>query len=184
MQPNDPILSAADSPTERLVEPNSVGNDVAQNEITENKPNGQLPPVKKSRINRLIVVLIVVLVAFTLFALFVRNNKTRITATANTNSAKTVALSPAEINITDQGFVPATVTIKLNQGIIWTNNDTKSHQVASDPYPSDNALSGFNAKQPINQGDSYTFVFNKTGTYTYHDELNPYKINGTVIVKN
>jgi plastocyanin len=117
------------------------------------------------------------LVIVMIVALFVgRSDKNK---TAKTNPA----VAPAQVSITSTGFDPATVTVRVNQGVIWTNNDTADHKVNSDPYPADNTVDGFNDKQPIHKADSYAFVFNKPGTYTYHDDLNPYSFKGTVIVK-
>jgi plastocyanin len=31
--------------------------------------------------------------------------------------------------------------------------------------------------------DHYSLVFDKAGTYTYYDDLNPYTLKGTVVVK-
>jgi plastocyanin len=97
--------------------------------------------------------------------------------------ASFVTSAPGEVSITPTGFVPATVSIKVGQAVTWTNTDTAPHIVASDPYPTDTTLSGLNSQQDLSTNDRYSFVFDKAGTYTYHDDLNPYTLEGTVIVK-
>lgn len=89
---------------------------------------------------------------------------------------------PALISIMSSGFVPATISVKTGQSVVWTNRDVMPHVVASDPYPTDNNLSSLNAKEDIAPDASYRFVFTHAGTYTYHDNLHP-ALRGTVLVK-
>lgn len=107
--------------------------------------------------------------------------------TNNTNGSSGVAsiknTAPAEVSITSSGFVPSTITITAGQAVVWINKDSSPHWVASDPYPTDNTLAGFNARGAIPSNDTYGFVFDNAGTYTYHDDLNPYTMRGTVIVE-
>jgi len=89
----------------------------------------------------------------------------------------------AHIEITETGFVPATIKVKPNTVITWTNSDNEPHHIASDPYPTNDGLEGFDSQDPLQKNDSFSFNFTKVGTYSYHDNLNPYKIKGTVIVE-
>jgi plastocyanin len=89
---------------------------------------------------------------------------------------------PIQDSITPTGFVPATIEINKGQSIVWTNYDTKVHTVSSDPYPKDNALLGFKS-DPFSNSQTYSFVFDQKGTYSYHDDLNPSTFKGTIIVK-
>lgn len=158
--------------------------------MTSNKEqdsNGNEPVVagsesrlsKKLSVLQLLLVVIVVIAAIDVGILIYHSvNHKKLTT-----SSVGVSLSPAEVTISSSGFVPATINVKVGQGVIWTNDSSANHEVASDPYPKNNALGGFDEKQPLIPGDSFSFVFNKAGTYTYHDNLNPYTIKGTVIVK-
>ena len=98
------------------------------------------------------------------------------------NSA-TVKLVPAAVSITSTGFVPATITVKKGQAVIWTDNDSAGHQIDSDPYPTNSNLSSLNDPQALGLHDTYSYIFNQSGTYSYHDNLNPYTFKGVVIVK-
>lgn len=124
----------------------------------------------------LIIYIIVVILAVGIVAL-VENHKT------NSNPNTVSSIAAAKVSINASGFVPQAVTIQVGQAVTWTNNDQSNHQVASDPYPKDNTLSSLNSKTPILPGRTYSYVFNKAGTYYYHDNLNPYTLKGTVIVK-
>ena len=57
------------------------------------------------------------------------------------------------------------------------------HWIASDPYPKDDGYAALNSGGALVHGDSYSLSFSKAGTYTYHDELNPFKLQGTVVVR-
>ena len=87
----------------------------------------------------------------------------------------------ATVAITDHGFQPATLTVREGTKITWTNSGVHLHQVASNPFPTDNGLPGLNS-EILNNAQTYSFVASKTGTYGYHDQLKP-TMNGTIIVE-
>lgn len=89
----------------------------------------------------------------------------------------------AQVAIDSSQFVPATLTVSPGTYVTWTNDDSQVHQVAADPFPKDNSISGFNSQVSLQNHDSYTYQFNQKGTYTYHDEKNPFSMDGTVVVK-
>jgi len=101
----------------------------------------------------------------------------------STSSAKAVLPAAASATISDTGFSPQSISIKPNTELTWTNNDSQAHQVSADPYPANNSITGFDNNQLLEKGDSYSFTFQKTGTYHVHDNLNPLKFNQTIIVK-
>jgi len=78
------------------------------------------------------------------------------------------------IQIKRTGFVPATVTINLNDSVTWKNTDTIDHQVV--------ANGGQFASPILGPGKSYTFTFRNSGTFRYHDGLHP-TLRGTVTVR-
>lgn len=103
--------------------------------------------------------------------------------TKPTTSATDSILPPAQVSITSTGFVPATINIKTGQQVVWTNTTNSLHQIASDPHPTHTLLPGLDSLEPLKQNETYAFVFESIGTYTYHDHLNPLKFKGTIIVK-
>lgn len=95
---------------------------------------------------------------------------------------ESVSIEPAQVAITNNGFIPSVVQIRLNQGVVFTNISSSLHYIKSDPYPLNNTLKELDSINPLSKNSSYTYIFNKTGTYTYHDDLNPYTFKGSVIV--
>jgi plastocyanin len=99
------------------------------------------------------------------------------------SAATPAQIAPAAVSITKNGFSPSTVTLKVGQAVVWTNDDVLSHLVVAD------ATQPLNPTEPIpNSGpalspsDSYSYVFNQAGSYGYHDTKNP-NFKGTVEVK-
>lgn len=111
------------------------------------------------------------LLLFSLYLILVRNSGT------NPTTAK------AQIAITASGFEPATLTIKKGTRVIWLNQDTKLHKVASDPFPNDSDLPLLNSANPLGAAEGqYNYTFNTKGEFKYHDDLNP-AMGGTVVVE-
>lgn len=92
-------------------------------------------------------------------------------------------LVAGQVSITEDKFEPATIKIKKNDSITWTNNSQTPHQIASDPHPSNDTLPGLFSPNALGNSDTYTYTFEKSGTFTYHDHLNPFGLQGTVIVE-
>ena len=86
----------------------------------------------------------------------------------------------ASVNITAEGFSPATIKIKKGEDVAWVNKDTTAtHEVFADQT----VVSGLDSTQPLAENDTYIFTFDKAGTYNYYDPLDPVKLKGTVIVE-
>ena len=87
----------------------------------------------------------------------------------------------ATVTITSSGFVPQTLSILVCTTVIWQDvDDTETHVIASNPYPSDTSLPSLRSPQ-MGQGTSYSYTFTKVGTVYYHDDLHPL-LNGTILV--
>jgi plastocyanin len=68
-------------------------------------------------------------------------------------------------------------TIKVGNNITWINKDFAiNHQIVSDSpaYPFDSGV--------LKNGQNFTLNFTKTGTFNYHDKLNP-NLKGTIVVQ-
>lgn len=85
------------------------------------------------------------------------------------------------VTITASGFSPAIITISAGEIVMWVNNDIKNHWPASDPHPQHTDYSGFDSLG-ISTGSSWSFKFNETGTWNYHDHNMPSR-KGIVIVQ-
>jgi len=88
----------------------------------------------------------------------------------------------ASVSITAGGtFSPAVITVKKGTTVTWTNTGSAQVWIASNPHPTHTDYPGFDSKAAIGTGESYSFTFNKVGSWGYHNHLNP-TVMGTVIV--
>ncbi len=115
--------------------------------------------------------------------------ETEATATvspAATATSTTSATSPevANLTVTYNGstFSPSTLTIKKGQTVTFTNNSSGNMWVASDPHPIHTDFSAFDARKSYAPGTSYTFTFNQTGTFDYHNH-DKSSVTGTIVVQ-
>lgn len=103
---------------------------------------------------------------------------------ANNQTTKQGTSEIVTIRITKNGFDPAEAKIKKGVTVVWVNDDTKAHQPASNPHPVHDQFKDLGSGEVlIKKGDEFSLVFNKTGTFRYHDHLNPLNFNGTIKVE-
>jgi len=81
----------------------------------------------------------------------------------------------ATITIGPNGAVgPAQVTIAVGQSVTFVNNDTRAHDMASDPHPSHTECPPLNAAGGLAPGQSKnTNAFPAVRTCGFHDHSNP-----------
>ncbi|GEM_PF-1569409 len=88
----------------------------------------------------------------------------------------------ATIVIDESGrFVPQDVKIRKGGKVTWVNKGKLFIWPASNDHPSHLAYPSFDALKGIGNGDSYSFVFDRVGTWSFHDHLNS-SVSGTVTV--
>ena len=94
-----------------------------------------------------------------------------------------VAESAAKtITYTDSGFSPTALTIKVGDTVVFKNNGGEDFWPASGPHPTHTNYPEFDAKKAISSGGSYSFTFTRTGSWKYHNHLNPGS-TGTITVQ-
>ena len=71
-------------------------------------------------------------------------------------------------------FSESTITISLGDMITWTNQDSAPHSATADNGEFDSGT--------LNNGDTFTFIFNTAGTYTYHCAIHN-GMTATIIVE-
>ncbi len=91
-------------------------------------------------------------------------------------------ISDVTVSMTDTGFVPSFVTVEAGTNVIFMNDGQALHWPASNVHPTHEILSGFDAKQGLHTGESYSFVFEKKGEWGFHDHLFP-KLKGEIVVE-
>ena len=80
------------------------------------------------------------------------------------------------VNIINFAFMPTPLTIPVGTTVVWTNQDTASHTVTSDP----GSAFAFDTGN-LTKGQSGKVTFNQVGTFTYHCMIHPNMV-ATVIV--
>lgn len=91
-----------------------------------------------------------------------------------------------------QGFTPKTVTIKIGEMATFVNESENSMWVAASKHPvhadypektdKDCLGSAFDQCTASGIGTSYSFTFNKKGSWNYHNHVNPSHW-GTIVVE-
>ncbi len=87
------------------------------------------------------------------------------------------------VKLTDQGFLPESITVKKGTVVRFVNETTGPMSIASDPHPAHTDYPGFDQFKSSFAGKAeYDFTFEKVGTWGYHNHLSP-DMKGTVVVE-
>jgi len=86
-----------------------------------------------------------------------------VTSTASQNS----------VSIQNYAFSPSTLTIQKGANVTWKNDDSVQHTVVSDSSAFSSPL--------LSTGDTYTYQFNNSGSFSYHCSIHPY-MKGTIVI--
>ena len=74
---------------------------------------------------------------------------------------------------TNSAVSPSTVTISVGQSVTFTNNDTRSHDMESDPHPAHTDCPSIGNVGLLQPGQSKTtFGFASAGSCGFHDHNN------------
>ena len=71
-------------------------------------------------------------------------------------------------------FAPTALTVKAGSTVTWTNKDEEPHTIVSD--------TGLFRSAAIDTNESFSFRFDKPGTYHYACSIHP-RMVGTIIVQ-
>lgn len=71
-------------------------------------------------------------------------------------------------------FTPAAITVKAGSTVTWTNRDDEPHTVVSD--------AGLFRSGALDTDDSFSYRFDKAGTYHYSCSIHP-RMVGTIVVE-
>ncbi len=105
-----------------------------------------------------------------------------------------VAPTVATVNLTANGFLPKSVSIKKGGTVTFVNQGTGKMWIGAASHPThtsyDNTTEeqhcapGYTGPKPFDQcgdGSSFSFTFDKLGSWNYHNHLNSSQF-GTVVV--
>ncbi len=129
------------------------------------------------------VFLIIVIIAGGIFLYnkSINNNTSNNQPTPTQQTQPTTQTGTQVITLTAGGFSPSTLTVKAGTTVRWVNKSGQLGQVDSDPHPTHTSYPPMNF-EAFSDGSSVELVFNKPGTYHYHNHLNPSQ-TGTVVVE-
>lgn len=85
------------------------------------------------------------------------------------------------INLTKNGFDPAIIKVKVGILIQWINQSGVEASVNSADHPTHQMYTPLNLGKFPN-GSSVSFIFDKPGTYKYHNHLNSSQ-TGVIVVE-
>lgn len=117
-------------------------------------------------------------ITFIVTAIFLVLLATVLTAYFSTQSAGK-SQAGGQVTISKEGFVPQAMEIKKGQSVTWTNTGTNAYYILGDIPGS---ATGFDSAGKLEPGDTFTYTFDETGTFAYHDRENPIASKGTVTV--
>lgn len=137
--------------------------------------------------NKLLLVVVLIVVAFGGVLLFNKSNTVNTNSKDTTNQnptptkADSVKIESANVEVTSSGFAPQSLTVKTGTTVVWTNKSGGPVTVNSDSHPTHLKWPFLNLGK-FDDSASVSVVFEKVGTYTYHNHLDASQV-GTVIVE-
>jgi len=126
----------------------------------------------------------VLIVAGGFFLLSRGSQKTTVATPAPTTqvtASPSAQQSANTVTLTANGFSPATITVKKGDTVSFVNKSGTLAQINSDPHPIHNLFPFLNLG-PIADGQTLQVVIPQTGTFTYHNHLDPTE-RGTIIAQ-
>ena len=81
----------------------------------------------------------------------------------------------------EDSFEPETLTIQKCTKVILKNQDKVPRWPASNLHPTHGIYPEFDPLEPVDPNKEWSFVFDKVGSWKYHDHLSP-SVRGTIIV--
>ena len=88
--------------------------------------------------------------------------------------ATAAAPNTVQLNIKSFMFAPMTLTVKAGSTVTWTNMDQEPHTVVSQ--------TGLFSSGALDTSGSFSFKFDKPGTYNYVCTIHP-RMVGTIVVE-
>lgn len=145
--------------------------------------------MKKSSV--VLIVIVALVLAVGAFALTRKSSKPAPATTTGASSqtvTQSAGTSPsseqssaATITYSDNGFSPAKLTVQSGSTVTIKNTSSQPMQLDSNPHPVHTDDTDLNVGL-VEPGQSKTFTVHKTGTFGYHNHLNP-SDTGTIVIQ-
>jgi plastocyanin len=124
-----------------------------------------------------IIVLAILIIGGALALNHKSTNNTPQPTSSSTASNSSQPSTTGSVDIRNMMFTPSQITVAKGGTVTWTNNDSIAHTVVDDLSNVGGPSSG-----DIQPGSTYSFTFNKTGSFQYHCSIHP-SMRGTIVVK-
>lgn len=137
---------------------------------------------------KLIGISLVVIVLVVAAALVLKTKDSSKTNTAATNQTPTITTqqiteekpNTTNVVVTANGYEPKNITIKQGDKVSWTNQSGTEVTVNSDVHPT-HLLWPFLNLGNFKQGEMVSVIFEKAGTYTYHNHFNSSQVGSVKV---
>jgi plastocyanin len=86
-----------------------------------------------------------------------------------------IEMATNEVVLSGQKFTPNSLRVPLGTTVSWVNNEATNYTVTSDSLFFDSGN--------MSKGNTFSYVFSKSGTFTYHSN-NQNGMTGTIIVQS
>ncbi len=115
-------------------------------------------------------------------------------ATSTKSSGAVTLPSTVEVNYTDQGFIPAKISVKIGDTVHFINKSSEAMWVGSDEHPTHTEYSGTTLREhcpdtagtafdQCGKGNDYSFTFTKAGSWNYHNHSHASMAGATIVTK-
>ena len=108
-------------------------------------------------------------------------DETKQTLTQQVVSQTAAGTDNTIVLIRDEGFMPQKIKVKKGTAVTFKNEGENLHWPASNIHPTHRIYPEFDPQKPLKSGESWSFKFDKTGIWQFHDHLYP-ELGGSVEV--
>ncbi len=86
------------------------------------------------------------------------------------------------VTLTKDGWVPEEIVIRKGEKVVFNNTENTPYWPASSLHPNHGIYPEFDPKERIMPPENWEFVFDKAGTWKYHDHINEHKTGIIVVI--
>lgn len=106
-------------------------------------------------------------------AVFTKTGKSVPTSVFENEVALSDGMGMVTVRYTNNGFEPSKLTIPVGTMVEFINQSDEEMWVASNIHPEHNILPTFDQFKSVGINKNYMYVFEKKGSWKYHDHLSP-----------
>ena len=92
------------------------------------------------------------------------------------------SVAPTVIVLGNNGFSPNSITVQQGETVLFKTTRNDAFWPASNDHPTHGIYPEFDPRRPIAANESWSFVFEKAGTWKFHNHAAPFE-EGVVVVK-